>query len=296
MARRHDFAFHGAVDDLRRLAVATATALALTVASGVAVAGPPLDPARKAEAKQHFDRGADLYAQGAYEQAIGEWMRSFEISGLPLIFESVANAQERLGRPREARESLLRWRDAAPREEQELLDRRLRNLDERIAKLEEEERVAAEKKARGEEARPQNGEPAGSEGTTAPEASSSPLIPIGLIVGGVGVGAVVAGLVVGGLAAGERPDEAAACRAGDGGSLCLADQRDAIDGSSSKALVADILWIGGAALAATGVVLVVIGASSDGETTAPAAGTEARAILAPSLGPDGGGATLRGSW
>jgi tetratricopeptide (TPR) repeat protein len=295
LARRHDFAFHGAVDDLRRLAVATATALALAVGSGVAEAGPgpPLDPARKAEAKQHFDRGADLYAQGAYEEAIKEWMRSFEISGHPLIFESVANAQERLGRPREARESLLRWRDAAPREEQELLDRRLRNLDERIAKLEEEERAAAERKAREAEQRQQSGEPAGGGGAEASEPSSSPLIPIGLVVGGVGVGAVVAGLVVGGLAAGERPDEATACRAGEGGSLCLAGERDAIEGSSSKALVADILWIGGAALAATGVVLAVIGASSDG-TPAPA--TEARAILAPSLGPGGGGATLRGSW
>lgn len=285
------------VDDLRRLAVACATALALVLASGIAPAQGPgvLDPARKAEAKRHFDRGADLYAQGAYEEAIGEWMRSFEISGHPLIFESVANAQERLGRPREARESLLRWRDAAPREEQELLDRRLRNLDERIARLEEEERAAAEKRAREEEQRRQDGEAAGGDPTAPQEASSSPLVPIGLIVGGVGVGAVVAGLVVGGLAAGERPDEASACSAGDGGSLCLEAERDAIEGSASKALVADILWIGGAALAATGVVLVVIGSSSEADDAPPTA-TEARAILAPSLAPGGGGATLRGIW
>ncbi len=287
------------VHELRRLVVASAAALALVLAAGAAPAQGPggaLDPARKAEAKRHFDRGADLYTQGAYEEAIQEWLRSFEISGHPLIFESVANAQERLGRPREARESLFKWRESAPREEQDLLDRRLRNLDERVAKLEQGERAAAEARAREEEERRRAAEQGGGEPTGETAETGSPTVPIGFVVGGVGLGAVVAGLVVGGIAAGERPDEAEACRAGDGGSLCLADRRDAIESSSSLALVSDILWIGGAALAAGGVVLVVVGSSRGGGVETPEAATDARAVLVPQLGPAAAGATLRGRW
>lgn len=271
-------------------------ALALTIGAIPAVAsaqgrpGATLDPARRAEAKRLFDGGADLYAQGDYEGAISAWMKSYEISGLPLIFESVANAHERLGRPRQAREALLRWREAAPPDEHELLDRRLRNLDERIARLEADERAAAEARARGEEARRQQGEGRSTEvEPTPPPGQGSPLVPIGIVVGAVGLGAIGAGLVVGAVAAGQRPDEEAACRTSSGGSLCLASERDAIESSSSLALVSDVLWIAGSAAAVTGVVLVVVG-SSDGDEPG------LRAILTPHVGPTGTGATLQGAF
>jgi tetratricopeptide (TPR) repeat protein len=278
----------------RRLVVALA---GWAIALGPAVAqaqgarpGTSLDPARRAEAKRHFDRGADLYAQGAYEEAIAEWMRSYEISQHPLIFESVANAQERLGRPREAREALARWREAAPPEEHELLDRRLRNLDERIARLEAEERAAAEVRAREEDEAARAAAATRGPGGAEAGGAGSPLVPIGFVVGGVGATAIVAGLVVGAVAAGERPDEASVCRAGGEGSLCQETARDAIETSSSLALAADLVWIGGALAAATGVVLVVVGSSDQ----APEG--DVRASLAPSVAPGGGGATLRGTF
>ena len=179
---------------------------------GAASRKPPLDARRRAEAKVHFDRGADLYAQGAYEEALVEWQRSHEISQHPLIFESIANAYERLGRPREARDALAKWREAAPPEEHELLDRRLENLAARAKKQDDE----AAAKAREAEAKQAAAPGAGEEGADeeAAETEGSPLVPIGFVVGGVGLGMVVAGLVVGGVAAGERPDEATACREG----------------------------------------------------------------------------------
>src|ERR1700761_6593550 len=127
---------------------------ALFLAIGMSLAGAPpalaqpkkpagkVDP-KLAEAKHLFEEGAAAYAQGSYDAAIRAWELSYDLSQKPLIFESIANAWERLGDAKKAREALAKWRAHAPPEEQELLDARLRNLDARVARDEEAARKAA---------------------------------------------------------------------------------------------------------------------------------------------------------
>jgi hypothetical protein len=260
---------------------------------------PVLDPQKKAEAKGHFDRGADLYAQGAYEEALAEWRKAHDISGHPLIFESMANAYERLGKPREAKEALVKWREAAPPEEHAVLDRRLANLDARAKKLDEEEAAA---KAAAEKNAASSGGPAGDE----EEGLLGPLGIAGVVVGAVGVGLIGGGVVVGVVASGQRPEEAEVCRAGDGGSLCLGTAKEDIDSSATLALVSDIMWIGGAVATAAGGTMLILdltGALEEEEAAeAPAtdarrrAAPRAKAQLAPTAGPSGAGLSFRGTW
>ncbi len=270
---------------------------------------PVLDPEKKAEAKGHFDRGADLYAQGAYDQALVEWSKAYEISQHPLIFESMANAYERLGRPREAKEALAKWRAEAPPEEHENLDRRLANLDARVKKLEEEAAAKAEAEKKGAAG--------GGADSSEEEGVLGPLGVAGVVVGAVGVGLVGGGVVVGIVASGQRPEEAEVCRAGGGGSLCLESAKEDIDSSGTLALVSDIMWITGAVAAAAGGTMLVLdltGAIEDDAEADAAPESDARARrdtrrrggatgsiapraqLVPIASPAGAGLSFRGTW
>ena len=256
---------------------------------------PVLDPQKKAEAKAHFDKGADLYAQGAYDQALVEWTAAYEISQHPLIFESMANAYERLGKPREAKDALAKWRAAAPADEHEMLDRRIQNLDARIKKLDVEEAAAEAAASAAGTAADEGAEEEGGLGT---------LGIVGVIVGGAGVGLIAGGVVVGIVASGQRPDEEVVCRSGDAGSICLEAAREDIDSSSTLALVSDIMWITGAVATAAGGTLLVLdltGVLDDDAEEAPASDARsrprpARAELRPLASPAGAGLSLQGTW
>jgi tetratricopeptide (TPR) repeat protein len=206
------------------------------------------DP-KLAEAKKFFDEGVAAYATGNYDEAIKAWQKAYEISQKPLIFESIANAYERLGDARGARDNLTKWRESAPGEEHELLDARIKNLDARVKAQEEAARKAAEEKARREEK--ERAERA------AAEASKSKAWLPGAIVLGVGGLAAIAGGALDGVAASKRPD-ANACKPSGAQQICRASAKDAIEGSNRLALAGDITWIAGAAIAATGAVLIIV--------------------------------------
>src|SRR5262245_16617948 len=91
-----------------RLAVMASGALAVMAISPQAVHAQAKDkdkdkkpPAAKdpklAEAKKLFDQGSEAYADGKYEDAVNLWLKSYDLSGKPLIFESIGNAYERMG-------------------------------------------------------------------------------------------------------------------------------------------------------------------------------------------------------
>src|SRR4051794_299028 len=67
---------------------------------------PPAKDPKLAEAKKLFDEGSEAYGNGRYEDAVKAWEKSYELSGKPLIFESIASAYERLGNKKKAREYL----------------------------------------------------------------------------------------------------------------------------------------------------------------------------------------------
>src|SRR4029079_16607045 len=104
--------------------------------------------------KKLFDEASDAYHDGRYEDAVKAWEKSYELSQKPLILESIANASERLGDKKKAREYLARWRAEAPKAEQERLDERIKTLDAAIAAADSAEaaRKAEEDKKRADQA------------------------------------------------------------------------------------------------------------------------------------------------
>ncbi|MFT3773106.1 MAG: hypothetical protein QM820_47605 [Minicystis sp.] len=237
-----------------------AGALAVCAAPPVLAQGkkPPAktDP-RLAEAKKLFDDGAAAYAQGNYEEAIRAWEKAYEISQKPLIFESIANAYERLGDARKARDYLTKWREAAPNEEHGLLDARIKNLDSRVQREEEAAKKAAEDKARRE----------AQEKVEAETKRAKAWLP-GVVLTGVGGAALLTGVVLDVVAKTKRPGSDA-CVTVKEETFCKASAADAIKSSNTLAVVGDALWIGGAAVAATGAVLIIVLKAPAPKDTAP---------------------------
>jgi tetratricopeptide (TPR) repeat protein len=257
-------------------------ALALLTLPDAAQAQPrgprarPTDP-KTAEAKRLFDEGADLYAKGSYDKAIAAWEKSYELSSKPLIFESIANAYERLGQARKAREYLAKWRDVAPPDEHTLLDARLKNLDERVAREDaiEAARAAAEAKRRKEqEAREAQKK----------EDQSSASVP-GLVLVGAGAGVIAVGVTFGVIASARRPDTSTACVPAGERQVCSESVRDGISSSTKLAAAGDVLWIVGAGAAAAGTTLILLK-----ELKKPAATT---GMIVPVVSPSGGGISIR---
>lgn len=202
------------------------------------------------EAKKLFDDGAAAYTQGNYEAAIDAWSKAYEISKKPLIFESIANAYERLGDAKKAREYLSKWRDVAPKDEQDLLEARIKNLDARVARDEELEtarKAEAAKAKKADDERADQGKPGGGGGTSVP----------GVVLLGVGGAAVAVGVTLDIIAGIRRPAADTACQPSGDAQICRASSRDAITSSNTLALAGDILWIAGAAAAAGGAILVI---------------------------------------
>lgn len=255
------------------LACALGTAAVAAPREALAQKKGAADP-KVAEAKRLFEEGRVLYQKGRYEEAIEAFEIAYELSKRPLLHDSIASAYERLGNFKKARESLVKWREAAPEKEHALLDERLKNLDERIRREDEERKAALAAKQVPPPPPPAKVEP-----------RTSLLVP-GLVVGGVGLGAVVAGVAVGAAGAGSYPDASTQCRASEGKTLCPTATRAAFGDASTLATVGDVVWIAGAVVAAAGVTLVVV----DRVTGAP----KAHALtLSPVVGQGLGGASVR---
>jgi tetratricopeptide (TPR) repeat protein len=271
------------------LAGGAALALTVAVAPG-AFAQPRRGPAPTytdptlAEAKRLFEDGAAAYATGNYEAAIKMWERSYELSHKPLIFESLANAWERLGDAKKTRDYLARWRASAPVEERPGLDIRIQNLDTRIAREDDAASRAAAAQAAREAAL--RGE--------AEQGRQQPWL-LGAIVGGAGVAAVIAGVVVDVLANGKRPP-ASSCTMVSGQNLCLTSASSAISLSNRMAIAGDATWIVGAAAVATGAVLVILRRSPPPPDAGPQQPGAALPPPAAYLAPLPGGLMLGGSF
>jgi tetratricopeptide (TPR) repeat protein len=272
------------------LAALTCAAFAITLSPG-AHALPQRKPDKSAskldpkvvEAKKLFEEGADSYTQGNYEVAIAAWEKSYEISKRPLIFESIANAYERLGNPRKAREYLARWREVAPAEEHSILDARLKNLEARITR-EDEQQAAFKAKADAEKEKEEEKEKLLMEQMErkAEPKPSSFSVP-GLALTGAGGVAVIVGVTLDIVASQNRPDSKA-CAVDKEAQICLSSARDQISSSNTLATVGDILWITGAAATAAGLALIFTYKAKE-KPAAPAI----QIIFAPTVAPQRAG-------
>ncbi len=251
----------------------------------------PASPAEaRAQAKKYFDQGALDYTQGNYEGAVEAWQKSYDLSKEPLIFENLGNAYERLGKPKEARAALSKWREVAPPEEHVILDRRIKNLDVRIAR---EDADALRKKQEDEAVQKKLSRINSNTGQN--ETPSGPAFSIpGVIVGGVGVVAIIAGVAVDGVASSKRPDKATVCKKSGTSQLCLESAKSDISSSNTMAIAGDVTWIiGAAAVAAGGVLLLTYKRPTTEPNEPPKTG---QVDILPMAGPSGGGLSIRGLW
>lgn len=214
--------------------------------------GPPPgstpSAADDARARELYDNGALLYEEGRYEDAIAAWAEAYRLSGRPLLLFNMANAAERIGRYDEAMALLSRYRAFAPADEREILDRRIRNIESRLAEAPS---------------------PAATT-TSAPPPASDPddggrrvrVLP--LVLGGVGVVGIGTGTALGVTALGARSAAAEDCLQVGESVWCTDDAAGALRADRSASLGADIAFGVGAA----GVVGAVVTAVLPGRATA----------------------------
>lgn len=227
-------------------------ALIVTLLAATALAGEAED----ARARELYENGAILYEEGRYEDAVVAFEEAYRLSARPALLFNIANALERAGRWGEALDVLSRYRAYASAEERATLDRRITNLERRIA----------EAKAVAPPPPPAEPEP---EAPVAPVVVSTPppsaepnawLRPLPLAVGGVGVVALGAAGALGAASVDAHTRAASGCAEDGGGILrCDGAAAGALADEAGTALAADVLWVVGAVGVGTGVGLLLFG-------------------------------------
>ncbi len=127
--------------------------------------------------------------------------------------------------------------------------------------------------------------------------SGSPLRTAGFVSAGVGVATVVGGVITGLMAKGKETDAKGLCR----GTVCPQSASAKFDSASSLATVSNILFIGGGAVTAAGVGLIVFGGpKAEPEKTARVTRFEKHAgvtlRMLPAVGRDGAALWAAGSF
>lgn len=209
-----------------------------------------------ARARDLYLQGDRAYNEGRYEEAVQDFLASYQLSGRPLLLYNLANAYERLGRYQEALDALRQYQPHAPIQELGQVRARITSLEQRVAQL------SAESSQEEQQPAPQSTAPAYDEG----------LLFSGIAVGGVGVALAVTGIVMGVLALDARAEAQSGCASATGGTtVCDETVRGALDRDTTFALLADIgIGVGSAAVVA-GVVLAILGATSSSGASAESA-------------------------
>ena len=239
--------------------------------SPVHARGKPSSLARRREAKRLYNQGRLAYREGNYEEAILKWQESYRISGHPLIYTSIANAYERLGKYPQALAALSKYRKAAPRREHKTLDARLESLRDRVEREEREEKKRREERQKrelalkqAEQSREKAKQKRQREKQEARAATRQRLRWIGWPMAGTGAALVVTGVSLGAVAASRRVDPNEACNQSGNALLCSAASADDIRSSNQLATIGDALWISGSVLAVGGASLLFFALRDDG--------------------------------
>ncbi len=189
-----------------------------------------------AQGEQEFDARAFLAASRTFARA-REMMEQMSHPRAFMLLYNEARCAEELGHTAQAAELYQRWLDGGGTAEANAAEvqTRIRDLRERA-------------------------------GT-----SGGGISPVGPILIGVGGAAVIAGLIVGGLAFSADNDLSAECA---DPTMCDPALMDRQNEMRTMAMAADGLWIGGAVVAAVGVVLTIV-LTEGGSETAASAGCDA---------------------
>ncbi len=231
-----------------------------------ATAAAQEDPNERA--RLHFESGRSYFEEGAYERALQEFQRAYELSPLTPMLFNLGTTYERLGRLTEAADAFERFlrESDANLPNRSTLERRVVNLRRRAA----QEAAAAEGQPP-----PEDPDPIDGQGATGQPASSSTSGGgdggDGLILGGV-VALSVAGAalistgIFGGLTLSEQ---SAITQPGACGATTSCQESDISD-LRTFATVTDVSWIVASVAGAAGLVLLVLGVVSGGDDDAQA--------------------------
>jgi tetratricopeptide (TPR) repeat protein len=227
-----------------------------------------------AQARGHFRLGAELYSKGQFAEAAKEFEVAYGLSGRGSLLYNVYLAYRDAQDTHNAARALRGYLSAVPdAPDKQHLTARLAALDELNKQAEE---AAARQKAEAEQAQQQARESerqrieadqrARAAEQRAEVKPSRPWWPW-LVVGG-GLAVTGTGIVLGALAASDADELKGECvldpaaGAGTGaplmeGNFCApsVDHESRRDSIQSQALIGDVLWIGGAVITATGLVL-----------------------------------------
>lgn len=198
------------------------TTLLLCLLVGTAAA----DDTDDARARELYDNGATLYDEGRYEDAIAAWEEAYRLSNRPTLLFNIAQAEERLGRYREALDHLNRYRAFASSNERETLDRRIANLERRLAEGESPTTTTTTNPV--QVANPQ---------ADRPKARVLPWVFLG-----VGGASAVTGGVFAGLAGADRSEAKGLCVDSGGNVYCPTEAASALGGDRRNSLIADIAF------------------------------------------------------
>lgn len=222
---------------INRLLLGSFGVLLLSHASASAQDADP----RIAQARAVFEEGEAHHADGRFLLAAESFERAYALmreAGHPnagmVLYNLGASYDELPGRERQAIDAYERFLREAPASEptvQELTP----NVQARIREL---ERRAG--------------------------AGGGGLSPVGPIVMAVGGAAVIAGVIMGGIALTQDGDQVERCPSRTD---CPESLRDEVEQTRTLAAVGDGFWIGGAVVAATGLVLLFVLPSEEGSTT-----------------------------
>lgn len=192
----------------------------------------PLPGPEDTRARELYDNGVMLYAEGRYEDAVAAWQEAYALSARPLLLYDMANAMERLGRFQEAIDLLGRYRAYAPASERDTLERRIRSIELRAA--------------------------------TPPSAGPTPaaprrIRPLPFVFGGIGVAGIAAGAAFGAGALDARREAAGHCGPAGDSTLCTDAAETALARDRAASVAADVSFGVGALGVAVGVLTAVVG-------------------------------------
>ena len=197
-------------------------------------------------ARELYENGLYQFENGQYEQAITAWQTAYELSERHRLVYNIASAQERLGLWQEALDSLTLYRTYAPREEWTALERRIVNIERRIAAANIEataQLLPEEERAESDVFQIQN-------------------IPAFSLVTGASI-SLSTGLVLGLRAQNTGIEAAAECVAFSSGALCPSSVSHLVQRQQRLALGSDIATGLGLLAASTGVIFYLRDRESD---------------------------------
>jgi tetratricopeptide (TPR) repeat protein len=202
--------------------------------------------ASEQRARELYENGVILYDEGLYEDAIIAWEEAYSLSARPLLLYNIASAQERLGQWQQTLETLNRYRAFATADERARLDRRITNLERRIAS---EASSAVQQGVAIEEPIVTSVQE-----TTSMGPRLGWLTPTAFVFGGAGL---ASGTVLGLQARSARQDALSLCVDGGSSLLCPSTAEEALQRDRFRSRAADASFVIAGASLLSGAALVV---------------------------------------